>query len=130
MYNIHLWGDVMKNLKINRRFAALALTGTITLSTLTGCGNYTMVDTKFTYNKAIIFSENTATIVEIKKWADYDGEQIQLETTDGLFILTSSFDTKLIDDRNSDTKAEDVIRAIKGDEVVITYLGKSNQKTK
>ena len=88
---------------------------------LSGC-NYDLFDTKYTFNKAIIFGDDCATIVEIKKWTDYDGEQLQIETNDGTFILTSSFDTKLIDDRKSDIKAEDIVKAIKGEDVKINYL--------
>lgn len=100
--------------------AGIALSSMLLLS---GCGNYDMFDTKYTFNKAIIFGENCATIIEIESWRDYeDGEQIQLETKDGAYILTSSFDTKLIDDRNSAINAEDVVKAIKGNDVQITYL--------
>ena len=89
---------------------------------LSGCGNYNMVDTKFTFNKAIIFGEDCATIIVIEKWTDYDGEQLQIQTKDGAYILTSSYDTKLIDDRKSDISAEDLIRSIKGEDVQINYL--------
>ena len=112
----------IKNLRINKKLVALGMLGALGTITLTGCGNYKLIDTKFTFNKAIIFGDNTATIVEIQKWTDYDGEQIQIQTKDGTFILTSSFDTKLIDDRNSSIKAEDIARAIAGNDVVITYL--------
>ena len=50
---------------------------------LSGCGNYNMVDTTFRFNKAIIFGEDCATIIEIEKWTDYDGEQLQIQTKDG-----------------------------------------------
>ena len=109
-----------KNTK--KKIIAMALVSTLSASVLTGCGNYTVMDTKFTFNKALIFGENTVTIVEIEKWTDYDGEQLQIQTTDGAFILTSSFDTKLIDDRNSTISAEDLARSIMGEDVEITYL--------
>lgn len=118
----------IKNLKVNKKFIALGMIGALGTMTLTGC-NYTLIDLQYTFNKAIIFGDHTAVIVEIQKWTDYDGEQIQIQTKDGVFILTSSFDTKLIDDRNSSIKAEDIARSIAGEDVVITYLD-GNVKTR
>ena len=120
----------MKNLNFRKKACVLALTSTIAVTTLTGCGNRTVVDTQLTFNKALIFSNDYVTIVEIQKWADYDGEQLQIKTKDGLVILTSSFDTKLIDDRNSDISAEDIARSIMGEDVTINYLNDAPQKTR
>ena len=111
----------MKNLKLNKKAITAVLATTISLS-MTGCGNYTVFDTKYTFNKAIIFGDNTATIVEIKKWKDYDGEQLQIITNDDLIIVTSSYDTKLINDKDSNVKAEDLARSIAGEDVEIVYL--------
>lgn len=119
----------IKNLNIKKKAITMALAGTLMTTTLTGC-NYTLVDTKYSFNKAIIFGDNSATIVEIEKWTDYDGEQIQIKTTEGLYILTSSFDTKLIDDSNSDISAEDLARSIMGEDVVINYLSDNSKKTR
>lgn len=110
----------MKNLKLNKKAIAIALATTISLST-TGC-NKQIIDVKYEFNKAIIFGEDTATIVEIDKWTDYDGEQLQITTKDGLVIVTSSFDTKLVNDKKSEIKAEDIARSIKGEDVEIIYL--------
>ena len=110
----------IKNLSISKKAIALLTAGTLAFS-LAGC-NYDMIDTKYDYNKAIIFGDNTATIVEVKQWSDYDGEQIQILTNDGLYMITSSFDTKLIDDKTSKISAEDVARSIAGENVEIKYL--------
>lgn len=104
-----------------KQIITAALAGSLAVP-LTGC-NAALFDTKFTFNKAIILGDNTATIVKIDKWTDYDGEQLQIVTEDGLVLVTSSFDTKLINDSNSDIKAEDIARSIKGDDVDINYLG-------
>jgi len=121
----------IKNLNIKPKTVALALTGVLATTTLlTGCGNYDLIDTKMTFNKAIIFDDNRATIVDVKEWGDYDGEQLQIRTEDDMYILTSSFDTKLIDDRKSDMSAEDLARAIKGEDVEIVYLEERYQKNK
>ena len=116
----------IKNLKFSKncktKLAACVLAGTVSATMLTGCGNLDMLDTQYTFNKAIIFGDNTATIVEITQWGDYDGEQFQIKLKNGFVMITSSFDTKLIDDRNSDITAEDLARSIKGEDVEIIYL--------
>jgi len=120
----------IKNINIRPKLITMALAGTLATTTLVGCGNYDWIDTKITYNKAIIFDDNTATIIEIEKWKDYDGEQFQIMTKDGAYILTSSYDTKLIDDRKSDISAENLAIAIKGEDVEIIYLDYEVQKQK
>lgn len=118
----------IKNFRVNKKLVALAVIGSLTW-TLTGC-NYDLIDTKYAYNKAVILGDNCATIVNVKKWHDYDGEQIQIETSDGFCFITSSFDTKLIDDRSSEISAEDLARSIMGDDVTINYLNEPKQKTR
>ncbi len=104
-----------------KKVITLALIATLATATLTGC-NKDVWDFKYTFNKAIIVNGDTATIVEIDKWTDYDGEQLQIITKDGTIIVTSSFDTKLINDKDGNIKAEDIARALVGDEGEITYL--------
>ena len=121
----------VKNLKFGSKAKAIALGATLALSTtiLTGC-NYDFVDTNYSFNKAIIFNENIACIIEITSWGDYDGEQLQLTLNDGTVILTSSFDTKLINEQNSAISAEEIAKAISGEDVEITSLDpKSYRKT-
>lgn len=121
----------IKNLKISNKAKALALAGLIaTTPLLSGC-NYTMIDTKYNYNKAIILSREIkrATIVSVKKWKDYDGEQLQIITESGMPMITSSFDTKLINDEFE--SAEEVAKALLGEDVEISYLGQQQkQKTR
>jgi len=65
---------------------------------LTGC-NYQMIDTKLTYDRAIIQLANDEVIeVKVKSWKDYDGEQLQIITEDGTVYLTNSFRCDLIRD--------------------------------
>lgn len=46
----------------------------LTMVMLTGCGNYDLFDTNYTYNKAIIkLPDSTVVNVDIKQWKDYDG---------------------------------------------------------
>lgn len=120
----------IKNLQLRKNAIALAIAGSLATAALTRCGNYTMLDTQYIYNKAIIFSDDSATVIEIQSWADYDGEQLQIKTPEGLCIVTSSFDTKLIDDRNSSISAEDFVRSILGEDATINYLNDSNGITR
>ena len=113
----------VKKLNVRKEAVILATTGVLATAVLTGC-NQQVVDVKLKFNKAIIFHEDTATIVEVKHWNDYEGEQLQLITPDGLIIITSSYDTKLINDEKSLLKAEDVARSIGGDDIEIRYLEK------
>ena len=65
---------------------------------MVGCGNMDMLDTNYTYNRAIIDLANGESIeVEVKQWRDYEnGEQLQIITPDGTVYLTSSYNCTLI----------------------------------
>jgi hypothetical protein len=66
---------------------------------LTGCGNMDMWDTVYTYDRAIIEMPGGEVIeVEIGKWCDHEGEQIQIIAKDGTIYLVSSFNCVLIAD--------------------------------
>lgn len=66
---------------------------------LTGCGNYQNVDLVLTYDRAIIRLANDEVIeVEVSKWKDYDGKQIQIVAKDGTVYLVSSVNCTLIRD--------------------------------
>ncbi len=65
-----------------------------TLVTLTGCGNYMLLDTTYKYDKVHIHNEDKC--FEVKSWTDYEGEQIQVELADGTVILLSSINCTLV----------------------------------
>lgn len=65
--------------------------------TLTGC-NKQVIDTTYTYNKAITYIGNERIEIDIKKWNDYDGEQIQIVAEDGTVYLLSMNNTVLIEE--------------------------------
>lgn len=81
-----------------RKFKAMiAIMCVAAVMLLTSCGNYGLLDTTYKYDKAIIQLANGEVIeVEIAKWYDYDGEQIQIVAKDGTVYLTSSFRCDLI----------------------------------
>lgn len=62
---------------------------------VTGC-NYEIIDTTYTYNKAICEIGNEIKEIKIKKWTDYEGEQLQITDEDGNVYLISSYNCVLI----------------------------------
>lgn len=110
------------NKEVKKVIMTTALAATLSLS-LSGC-NKAIIDARYMFNKAIIINGDTATIIEIRSWNDYEGEQFQLITEDGLVIVTSAYDTKLINDTNSTLKAEDLARSIVGENGQINHLNK------
>lgn len=64
---------------------------------MTGCGNRTLLDTTYTYDRAIIqLADGTVVDTKIKSWTDYEGEQIQVIAENGTVYLTSSVRCDLI----------------------------------
>ena len=64
----------------------------------TSC-NYGVIDTTYTYDKAIIrMPDDSVKEIEIASWTDYDGEQIQIEDKDGKVYLVSSYNCILINE--------------------------------
>lgn len=66
--------------------------GMIMLLPLAGCGNKTVFDTTYTFNKAIIQMPD-GKIVEgnVQTWNDYDdGDQIQVKIDDVTYLVHSS----------------------------------------
>lgn len=60
--------------------------------------NYDLIDLNYEYNKAIIMKDNSAIILPIDQWHDYEGEQLQLKILDGPTILSAAYDTILVRD--------------------------------
>ena len=63
--------------------------GLILASTLfVGCGNYDLIDTTWSYDKAIINLGDREIEVEIESWINYKDTSIQIKTKDGKVYLT------------------------------------------
>ena len=58
-------------------------------------GNKAVADFSQTFNYADVAIGNSVKTYEIKKWTDYEGEQIQIWTKDGNVLLVSSLNTVL-----------------------------------
>ena len=66
------------------------------LLTLAGC-NYSSMETHYDFDYAIVkFPDGNTEKIEIKKWSDYEGEQLQIKTEDGTVYLVSSFNCVLV----------------------------------
>lgn len=61
-------------------------------------GNKKLLDLSYEFNKAIIYINGEKIELDIKRWNDYEGEQIQIETVDGKVYLVSSFNTILVNE--------------------------------
>lgn len=63
---------------------------------LTSCGNRTIIDTHYTFNKAKITIGDEVIEVNVKLWRDYEDSQIQIISEDGIVYLTHSSNILLI----------------------------------
>ena len=64
---------------------------------LVGCGNLDMFDTNYTYHYALTkWPDGSVKKIEVKQWADYEGEQIQIIGKDGKTYLISMNNAVLI----------------------------------
>lgn len=88
--------------------------------------NKDLLDTNWSFNKAITFNGNKALILPIGKWKDYSGEQLQVITTDGLKLVLSSYNSKLVSDNVSQIKAVDFAQNYVGSDGKVFDLSQSN----
>ena len=84
---------MMKKFKL----IVLSILSILVIGTLVGCGNKTLIDTTYTFDKAIIQLQNGEIIEgKVQSWRDYsDGDQIQV-TIDGTTYLVHSNNVTLI----------------------------------
>ena len=83
-----------------KRILTLIIALIIALTMLASCGNKDLFDTNRTFTKALItYGDGQVIEVDIKQWRDYDGEQIQIISTDGDVYLVSTFNAILINEK-------------------------------
>lgn len=70
--------------------------------------NYDLVDFHFGFNKVLIMKDNSVVILPVEEWCDYEGEQIQIKVQNGPTILSAAYHTILVNDIQSDIKANQV----------------------
>lgn len=81
---------------MKRRIIATLLI-VLSLVTVTGCGNKQVFDFKRHFHKAIVkFPDDTVRELEVERWNDYEGEQLQIITPDGEIFLVNSVNCVLI----------------------------------
>lgn len=72
----------------------------ILIAAMTSC-NKQIIDTDYTFDKAIIDTGNEVITVNVKSWTDFeDGDQIQVKTDDGTVYLVHSSNITLIYEDN------------------------------
>lgn len=89
--------------------------------------NKDLLDTKWKFNKSVTFNGNRALILSIENWKDYEGEQLQIITDDGLVLNLSSYNSKLAYDEISEIKAEDFANNYVGTDGIVTDLSTENK---
>lgn len=69
------------------------------LVVLSGCGNKDLVDTVYSYNRAMIATPEGPITVFVQKWGDYENsDMLQVIDVDGKAYLTHSTNIVLIQD--------------------------------
>lgn len=68
----------------------------VMMVTMVGCGNNQIIDTKWSFDTAVITVGNEVKTVEIAKWKDYEGGVVQVVDKDGNVYMTSYMNMVLI----------------------------------
>ncbi len=116
------------NLKVKKTLAALTLAGTIATTSLTGCGSTEPVKERYP-QVAVIFGENSATIIECEDVSFGNSTNISIREINGGSIKTSRIDTKIFFNMSYE-EIEKLIIDIKGEDVDINYFNVEKAYTK
>ena len=125
-YNTKLFYDI--NCKIKAEQVAAMYVGSDGVVSIYGKNtdsslyNYNILDINYGFNKAIILKDKVATIVNVEFWNDYEGEQIQLRIKDGPLLLTSTYDTFLVNDLASEHDIKEIAEMLSDKVVDYTML--------
>lgn len=92
--------------------------------------NKDLIDMRYSYNKALVISDDTVTIFEIDKWTDYDDDKIQIKLKDGTCVLQNADKIKIINDKNAseDSLLNYAASLVGNKDKVITYGAKTLTK--
>jgi len=82
------------------------------------------------YNKAIILEDQKAIIVNVEEFREYDDNNYQIQTEEGLNFITAKEKAEFINDTKSEIDIEDYIRTFINEEIEIEYLEQSYTKRK
>ena len=77
---------------MKHKIFALIFVITIIVSLLVGCGNKTLIDTTYSFERAILILPNGEIIEgKVQTWKDYaDGDQIQVKIDGETYLVHSS----------------------------------------
>jgi ABC-type glycerol-3-phosphate transport system substrate-binding protein len=68
----------------------------VMMVTMVGCGNNQIIDTKWSFDTAVITVGNEVKTVKIAKWKDYEGGVVQVVDEDGNVYMTNYTNMVLI----------------------------------
>lgn len=79
-------------IKMKKRILIGLTTLGVAFGVLTGCGNIQLMDTTYTFDRAIISLPNGEIVEgEVQSWRDFeDGDQIQVKINDKQYLVHSS----------------------------------------
>ncbi len=109
----------IKNLNIRKKALLVLATGTIALTTLTGC-NKQIIDLNKNFNVAVEPNGNNISIVGIQSYNDYDGTSVQIFTETGLVILSSTHQLQLLD-IDSRENLDKYVGYLDNEDDIVTY---------
>lgn len=98
-----------------------------------GGWNKRVFDFKYAFNKAIILREdNTASIIDISSWRDYEDDKIQFTLKNGTTTSLTDIDkVKIVDDSNAlEGALEDYAASLVGSMDNVYYQGRHVNQTK
>lgn len=79
-----------------KKLFVLILTLVMCVGLFAGCGNMDIVDTVYTFDRAIIsMPDGTIVSGKVDSWSDYEGDQLQVEIN-GVIYLTHATNVVLI----------------------------------
>ena len=72
---------------------------------IAGCGNKRILEFEYVFDYAIVrMPDGEVVTIEIDKWTDYEGEQLQIWGKDGRIYLVSSINTVFIKEAQNDRR--------------------------
>ena len=124
--------NITKNMKA--RTTALVLAGTLSITALTGCGSRNAdTDNKdYSYSTstyAIIVVEDTATILDVKKYLASNNTYV-VTTTDGSIVASSYVNTFIFKNEYTDISVEEFAQYLVGSDGIVNHYGKEKVKSK
>ena len=78
-----------------KKIIALTIIAAMLILCLTSC-NKDMWDTNYKFEEASVYLDGTWQRIKIKQWCDYEGDQIQITTPNGIVYLFHASNCTLI----------------------------------